>query len=128
MQRTRPPTQVEVETQKAAALTLSAIEAARRLGLSPGDTAAILGVAAGAFQSMKKGERSVDSSNGEAERADALVRIVKKLQKQLGDADTAWRAWIRREQSQLAAKPLDVMLQRDGVLRVAQALESGSAA
>jgi len=105
------------------ALTKAALESARRLGLSPADTASILGVPQGALQAMKKGERAVDGLSGEAVRADALVRLVKRLQVLLGEADTTWRAWIRRESAGLGVKPLDMMLQRDGAAKVATYLE-----
>jgi hypothetical protein len=114
------------EMEKAAALTKAALEAARRLGLTPAETANVLGVAQGAFAAMKKGDRAVDGLNGEAERADALVRVVKRLAAILGDNESAWRAWLRRESGPLGDKPLDVFAQRDGVVKVATYLASAS--
>lgn len=124
MQRARPGNPVDVEDRKALELTKSALEGAKRLGLSPIDTAAILGVQQGALQAMKKGQRAVDGTSGEAERADALVRVVKRLQAMLGDTETSWRSWIRRENAALGAKPLDLMLQRDGSMKLATYLEA----
>ena len=112
--------------EKAAALTKEALEAARRLGLTPTETAALFGVPQGAFNAMKKGDRAVDGLNGEAERADALVRVVKRLGTLLGDSETAWRSWLRRDVAPLGDKPLDLFAQRDGVLKVAQYLASAS--
>jgi uncharacterized protein (DUF2384 family) len=114
------------EMEKAAALTKEAIEAARRLGLTPTETANVLVVPQGAFAAMKKGERAVDGLNGEAERADALVRIVKRLGVLLGDSETAWRSWLRRDNDPLDDRPIDVFTQRDGVLKVANYLASAS--
>jgi uncharacterized protein (DUF2384 family) len=114
---------VEIENQKAAALTRAALECAQRLGFTPANTAYTLGVPQGVLGAMKKGERTVNGVNGEAERADALVRVVKRLQLLLGDSQTLWRSWLRRENQELEAKPIDVMMQRDGVIRVADYLE-----
>ena len=116
----------DLEGQKAALLTKAALEAARRLGLSPGDTANIIGVPQGALAAMKAGTRVVDGVNGEAECADALVRITRRLGALLGDADTNWRAWIRRENDALDDKPLTVMSQRRGAMKVASFLEAAS--
>ncbi len=127
MQKARPGNPVDIEERRAAALTTAALECAQKLGLSPGDTAMLLGVPQGAFAAMKKGERSVDGVSGEAERADALVRATKRLRALLGDAETTWRSWIRRENDKLGAKPLDLMKQRDGILKVATFLERESA-
>lgn len=123
MQKARPGNPVDVEERRAAALTSAALECAQKLGLSPADTATLLGVPQGAFTAMKKGERTVDGFSGEAERADALVRVTKRLRALLGDAETNWRSWIRRENDDLDSKPLDVMKQRDGVQKVAALLE-----
>ena len=127
MQKGRPGNPVDIEDQRAAALTVAAIDCSQKLGLSPADTATLLGVPQGAFASMKKGERAVDGVSGEAERADALVRSTKRLRILLGDAETTWRSWIRRENDELGAKPLDIMKQRDGILKIATFLERKNA-
>lgn len=114
----------DAEQGKAEVLTKAALEAARRLGLSPTDLANVLGVPQGALAAMRGGTRVVDGVSGEAECADALVRIVKRLSTLLGEADTNWRAWIRRENEALDEKPLVVMTQRRGVLKVASFLEA----
>src|SRR5690606_32782321 len=118
MQRARPGNPDDIRDQKALALTNGALECARALGLSPADTATLLGVNSGALQAMKAGKRQLDGTSGEAERADALVRVVLRLRKLLGDSETNWRSWIRRESAELQAKPIDVMLRRDGAAAV----------
>ena len=118
----RPPNPVEREQQRALTLTSSALEAARRLGLSPADTAAVLGVQQGTLQGMKKGERVVDGTTGEAEAADALVKVLSLLKALLGDDESKWRAWLRRPFPQLNGRPLDVMTTRHGIVKVATAL------
>jgi hypothetical protein len=123
MQKARPDAEAD---RRAAALTTAALDCALKLGLSPADTAALLGVPQGAFAAMKKGERAVDGMNGEAERADALVRAAKKLRALLGEAETNWRAWLRRESPELGAKPIDLMRQRDGILQIAAFLQARS--
>ena len=114
---------VDVEEQRAAALTKAALECMKGLGLSPTESATVLGVQAGALAAMRKGERTVDGFNGEAEAADALVRLVKRLSAVLGSEETKWRSWLRRESPTLGARPLDLILQRHGVVKVADRLE-----
>ncbi len=114
----------DTELGKAAELTQRALESAGKLGLSPADAALVLGVPSGVYQAMKKGTRTVDGYNGEAERADALVRITSRLSALLGAEETHWRSWIRRSLPQWGQAPLVRMLQRDGVQHVAAFLES----
>ena len=114
---------MQTEDQKALVLTKSALECARRLGLTPAQTATALGVSAGAFAAMKKGERAVDGMNGEAASADAIERIVKRLSVLLGSEETKWRSWLRQECSSLEGRPLEVMTRRSGSLKVAAFLE-----
>lgn len=111
------------ENDRAAALTKAAMEAARQLGLSPAETAATLGVPQGALEAMRKGSRAVDGMNGEADRADALVRMTKRLHALLGEADTVCRSWLRRDNESLDGRPVELIQQRDGVLKVASYLE-----
>jgi hypothetical protein len=110
------------EHQRAVELTKLGLESARKLGLSPADTAAVLGVPVGALGALKKGERLVDGYNGEAERADALGRIVSRLTALLGPEETKWRSWLRRLSPQLGDTPLHAITQRDGVQGVADFL------
>jgi hypothetical protein len=105
MQKTGPRTPDGVENAKAEALTKDFVMCAQRLGMSPQDAALTLGV------------------SGEAESADALVRVTKRLHKLLGDSETAWRAWLRRNNDDFDAKPLDVIKQQRGAVKVASYLE-----
>jgi len=106
------------EETRALALTKAALEGLRRLGLSPVETAAALGVPAGALTAMRKGSRSVDGLNGEAEAADAIVRMVKRLTALLGAEETKWRSWLRRDIPSLRGTPLALMIQRQGVSKL----------
>ena len=119
MQRVRQSS----EDQQAEALTKAALTSLRQLGLNPHETAAALGVAAGALAAMRKGERVVDGLNGEAESADAIVRIAKRLGVLLGSEETKWRSWLRRESPALDAKPIELITQRLGAVKVATYLE-----
>ena len=111
------------EDKRAEALTKAALEAARLLGLSQDELCSLLGIQKGAAAAMRKGERAVDGINGEAERADALVRLVKRLHTLLGAGETDWRSWIRKDNAAFGCRPLDILLQRDGPMKVAQFLE-----
>ena len=121
-----PMKHVDEEGQRAAALTKAALEGMKRLGLSPAESASVLGVHAGVLAAMRKGDRVVDGYNGEAESADGLVRVVKRLNTLLGGEETKWRSWLRRESPQLGSRPLDLIVQRHGAEKVAAYLEHTS--
>lgn len=127
MQRTRPLNSVEIEDQRAMALTKAALESARQLGLTPEQTAAALGVPVGAFKAMKDGKRAVDGYSGEAESADGLVRIVRRLKVLCGDTETTWRSWLRRDNATLGEKPIALLAMRQGSVKVATFLERATA-
>ncbi len=123
MQKSTPASRAAATDRQATALTAAGVEAARRLGLSPSDAAACLGVPPNVFAAMKKGQRAVDGFNGEAAAADALVRLIKRLTVLLGDSETKWRSWLRHDNADLASTPLALLLKRDGAVAVAQYLE-----
>ena len=114
---------VDIPEQKAKALTKSALACARSLGLSPHETAATLGVPQTALQAFRAATRSVDGTSSEAACADALVRIGNQLKDLLGDTETSWRSWIRRHNDEIGGKPIEVMIQRCGCLKIAEFLE-----
>ena len=119
----RPGNPDDVHEQRAKALAQAALNAARSLGLSPGDTATALGLPQNALKSLQQGTRLLDGTSGEAERADALVRIAKRLKALLGDQETQWRSWIRQPCDALGDKPLALMLQRNGAEKVVRFVE-----
>jgi hypothetical protein len=119
----RPDHPGAVQDKRARELTEAALTAARLLGLSPSEIASTLGVPQGALKEMQKFTRLVDGRSGEAERADALVRVARRLKALLGDQETLWRSWLRQPCADLDDKPLAVMTRKDGVLKVAQHLE-----
>lgn len=114
---------VDIQEQRAKALTEAALKAAKRLGLDTAEVARILGVPEGAIMAMRKGQRTLDGITAEAERGDALVKISLRLQALLGPEETKHRAWIRHANPAFEGKPLEVMLQRDGGMRVLEHLK-----
>jgi hypothetical protein len=119
----RPGNPDDVMAQRAKALAQAALAAARQLGLSPGDTATVMGIPQNSLKSLQQGSRLLDGTSGEAERADALVRIVRRLKALLGDQETLWRSWIRQPCETLGDKPLTILLQRQGPEKVARFVE-----
>jgi uncharacterized protein (DUF2384 family) len=109
--------------ERAKALTEAAIKAGRNLGLKPTETAAVLGVPAGLFTQMEKGGRTVELETGEGERAEALVKVFIKLSHAFGHVEAKYRAWLRTDNPGLGDRPIVVMQQKYGVLKVATFLE-----
>ena len=113
----------DMEQKKANELSKAVIECLRQIGLSPAEAALVLGITPNLFSSLKKGERTVDGYTGEAERADLLVRAVKRLTVLLDGGETSWRSWLRRQNPDWSSSPLELMRQRDGLTRVVNYLE-----
>jgi hypothetical protein len=113
----------EMENKKATELSKAALESLKQLGLSPAESALVLGITPTQFTSLKKGERTVDGYSGEAERADMVVRVVKRLSTLLDGGESAWRSWIRRQNPDWSSAPLDLMRQREGLAKVTTFLE-----
>lgn len=116
-------TSVEVEMAKARALFVAAVQSAKELGLGSAELAHILGIPEGAMRNLGEGTRFLSGTSGEAEQADALVRIVVDLKALLGDEQAKLRSWIRTMHDRLGAKPIELMQRKGGVLTVRDFLE-----
>lgn len=113
----------EMENKKATELSKATLDSLQKLGLSPAESATVLGITPSLFTSLKKGERTVDGYSGEAERADMLVRVVRRLSTLLEGGETAWRSWLRRQNPDWSSSPLELMRQREGLTKVTIFLE-----
>lgn len=114
---------VDIQEQRAKALTEATLKAAKHLALGTTELARIIGIPEGAVVAMRKGERILDGLAPEAERGDSLVRITARLLALLGPEETKHRAWIRHANPAFDGKPLEVMLQRDGCSKVLEYLK-----
>lgn len=111
-------TTVDVEMERAQALAEAAFQAAKFLALGTADLAHIIGIPEGAVRGLREGTRFLNGTNGEAEHADGLVRVVIRLKALLGNEETKGRSWVRTAHEQLGAKPIEIMQRKSGILTV----------
>jgi uncharacterized protein (DUF2384 family) len=112
-----------VQPQPAAVLTKAVARAAERLGISRGLLARILGVSAPTVTRLYKGAYALDPRRKEWEFALLFVRAFRSLDSLVGDEATA-RRWLASENKGLNARPIDLIRDTEGLVRVVHYLDA----
>jgi len=107
----------------AAVLSKAVARAAERLDITRGQLGKILGVSAPTVTRLYSGEYKLDERRNEWEFALLFVRAFRSLDLIVGDEHTA-RKWLTRENRGLNARPIDLMRQTEGLVRVVQYLDA----
>ncbi len=118
----------KITQQPAAAAVLSkaVTRAAERLDVSKTMLAKILGVSAPTITRLYNGSYQLDPKRKEWDFALLFVRVFRSLDSIVGDDDTA-RKWLLSENSGLQAKPVELIRQTEGLVRVVQYLDASRA-
>jgi hypothetical protein len=116
------------EPQPAAAAVLgkAVTRAAERLDLSRALLARILGVSAPTVTRLYKGAYRLDPRRKEWEFALLLIRAFRSLDSIVGDEATA-RRWLASENRALNARPIDLIRDTEGLVRVVHYLDASRA-
>jgi uncharacterized protein (DUF2384 family) len=107
----------------ATVLSKAVARAAERLDITRGQLGKILGVSAPTVTRLYSGEYKLDERRKEWEFALLFVRAFRSLDSIVGDEHTA-RKWLTRENRGLNARPIDLMRQTEGLVRVVQYLDA----
>lgn len=107
----------------AAVLSKAVTRAAERLGLSRALLARILGVSPATVTRLYSGEYRLDERRKEWEFALLFVRAFRSLDSIVGDGQTA-RQWLASENRALNARPIDLLRQTEGLVRVVHYLDA----
>ncbi len=107
----------------AAVLTKAAARAAERLDLPRSALARILGVSAPTVTRLYQGTYRLDARRKEWELALLFVRAYRSLDSIVGDEATA-RRWLRSENRALDARPIDLLQDTEGLVRVVHYLDA----
>jgi uncharacterized protein (DUF2384 family) len=107
----------------AAVLTRAVTRAAEQLGLSRALLARILGVSPATVTRLYSGEYRLDERRKEWEFALLFVRAFRSLDSIVGDSETA-RQWLNSENRALNARPIDLLRQTEGLVRVVHYLDA----
>ena len=107
----------------AAVLTKAAARAAERLDLPRSALARILGVSAPTVTRLYQGTYRLDARRKEWELALLFVRAYRSLDSIVGDEASA-RSWLRSENRALDARPIDLLQDTEGLVRVVHYLDA----
>ena len=113
--------------QMSAVLTKAVARAASQLGLPRNLLARVLGVSPATVTRLYAGDYHLDQSRKEWEFGLLLVRLFRALDALVADEPSA-RAWLASENRGLQARPIDLIDQTEGLVRVVHYLDASRAA
>ncbi len=114
-------------SQKASVLTKAVARAAEQLGLSRSLLARVLGLSPATVTRLYAGDYQLEASRKEWEFALLLVRLFRALDAIVADESSA-RAWLASENRGLGGRPVDLISQTEGLVRVVHYLDASRAA
>lgn len=120
------PTTAQQTTMKpdaAAVLSKAIARAAERLDVSRSLLAKVLGVSPATITRLYSGEYLLDQKRKEWEFALLFVRAFRSLDSIVGDENTA-RKWLNSENRGLNGRPIELIRNTEGLVRVVQYLDA----
>lgn len=120
------PAIAQQTTQKpevAAVLSKAVARAAERLAVSKSLLAKVLGVSPPTITRLYSGSYLLDQNRKEWDFALLFVRVFRSLDSIVGDESTA-RKWLTSENRGLNAKPIELIRNTEGLVRVVQYLDA----
>lgn len=104
-------------------LTKAVSRAAERLQISKALLASILGVSPATITRLYSGEYVLDQKRKEWDFALLFVRAFRSLDSIVNNDETA-RVWLNNQNLALNARPIDLIKQTEGLVRVVQYLDT----
>ncbi|MFA7241784.1 MAG: antitoxin Xre/MbcA/ParS toxin-binding domain-containing protein [Sulfuricellaceae bacterium] len=118
--------QVAPKLEAAAVLTKAVARAAERLDVSRSLLAKVLGVSSATISRLYGGEYQLDQRRKEWEFALLFVRAFRSLDSIVGDEASA-RKWLNSENLGLNGRPIELIRNTEGLVRVVQYLDASRA-
>ena len=116
--------QKTIKKPKAAAVLSKAVaRAAERLDVSKSLLAKVLGVSPPTITRLYSGNYLLDQNRKEWDFALLFVRVFRSLDSIVGDESTA-RKWLNSENRGLNARPIELIRNTEGLVRVVQYLDA----
>ncbi len=112
-----------LKPQAAAVLGKAVVRAAERLDVSKSLLAKVLGVSPPTITRLYGGNYLLDQNRKEWDFALLFVRVFRSLDSIVGDESTA-RKWLNSENLGLSAKPIDLICNTEGLVRVVHYLDA----
>ncbi len=110
-------------TQASEVLTKAVARAAEQLGLNKSLLARLLGLSPATVTRIYTGDYMLDPSRKEWEFGLLLVRLFRALDAIVADESSA-RAWLASKNSGLNGRPIDLITQTEGLVRVVHYLDA----
>lgn len=120
---TASATRTAGKPEAATVLGKAVARAAERLGITRSQLAQILGLSPPTITRLYNGEYRLDERRKEWEFAMLFLRAFRSLDSIVGDEQTA-RRWLNSENRGLNARPLDLMRETEGLVRVVHYLDA----
>ena len=115
--------QTAKKPEASAVLSKAVARAAEKLDVSKSLLAKVLGVSAPTVTRLYAGQYQLDPNRKEWDFALLFVRVFRSLDSIVGDAATA-RQWLTSQNLGLNGKPIDLMRNTEGLVRVVQYLDA----
>ena len=109
--------------EASAVLSKAVARAAEKLDVSKSLLAKVLGVSPPTVTRLYSGNYLLDQNRKEWDFALLFVRVFRSLDSIVGDEPTA-RKWLQSENRGLNAKPIDLIRNTEGLVRVVQYLDA----
>ena len=109
--------------EASAVLSKAVARAAEKLDVSKSLLAKVLGVSAPTVTRLYAGQYQLDPNRKEWDFALLFVRVFRSLDSIVGDAATA-RQWLTSQNLGLNGKPIDLIRNTEGLVRVVQYLDA----
>ena len=115
--------QTSKKPEAAAVLSKAVARAAERLDVSKSMLAKVLGVSPPTITRLYSGNYLLDQNRKEWDFALLFVRVFRSLDSIVGDESTA-RKWLNSENLGLNARPIELIRNTEGLVRVVQYLDA----
>ena len=115
--------QTSKKPEAAAVLSKAVARAAERLDVSKSMLAKVLGVSPPTITRLYSGNYLLDQNRKEWDFALLFVRVFRSLDSIVGDESTA-RKWLNSENLGLNAKPIELIRNTEGLVRVVHYLDA----
>ena len=113
----------EQTANAAVVLSKAVARAAERLGVSRALLAKVLGVSPATITRLHAGDYQLEQHRKEWEFALLFVRLFRSLDSIVGEERTA-RAWLNSDNKALNARPIELISQTEGLVRVVHYLDA----
>lgn len=116
--------QSQSHAQRAAeVLSKAVVRASERLGIKGATLSKVLGISAPTVSRMFKGAYTLNPRSKEWDFATLFVRVYRSLDSIVGNDETA-RQWLRSDNLDLGAKPIELLTRTEGIVYVSQYLDA----